>query len=134
MKPFQLKTLIREQIHQARLQLINENIVQDLISLIVSSKVKKAMKSLQDDPDFQELQRQAKLAKDELEVISKRIETNLTRRNKAIQDMKKSGIKVDPDMDAVQVYQAYREWSDNIDKSIKSRGAKATWEKFFSKK
>lgn len=134
MKPFQLKTLIREQIHQARLQLINENIVQDLISLIVSSKVKKAMKSLQDDPDFQELQRQAKLAKDELEVISKRIETNLTRRNKAIQDMKKSGIKVDPDMDAVQVYQAYREWSDNIDKNIKSRGAKATWEKFFSKK
>ena len=134
MKSSQLKTLIREQVQRAHLKLINENIIQDIISLIVSSKVKKAMKSLQDDPDFQELQRQASLAKDELEAINKRIETNLTRRNKAIQDMKKSGIKVDPDMDAAQVYQAYRDWSDNIDKSIKTRGAKSTWEKFFSKK
>lgn len=134
MNSTKLKKLIKEQVSQVRLQLINETIVQDLISLIVSSKVKKAMKSLQDDPDFQELQRQAKLAKDELEAINKRIESNLTRRDKAIQDMKKSGIKVDPNMDSVQMYQAYKEWSDNIDKSIKSRGAKATWEKFFSKK
>jgi hypothetical protein len=134
MKHSELKTLLREQIYQSHLSILNETIVSDIMSLILSPKVKKAMKALRADPDFIELERQAKIAKEELEAINKRIESNLTRREKVIQDMKKSGIKVDPDMDSVQMFRAYQDWSDNIDKHIKARGTKATWEKFFNKK
>ena len=134
MKRSELKTLLREQIYHSHLSILTETIISDIMSLILSPKVKKAMKALRKGPDFIELERQAKQAKEELEAINKRIEANLTRREKVIQDMKKSGIKVNPDMDSVQMFRAYQDWSDNIDKHIKDRGTKATWEKFFDKK
>ena len=103
MKLSELKTLLREQIYHSHLSILTETIISDIMSLILSPKVKKAMKALRKDPDFIELERQANLAKEDLEAINKRIEANLTRREKVIQDMKKSGIKVNPDMDSVQM-------------------------------
>ena len=134
MKQFKLKDLIKEQIQNVRLQLLDESIVKDIMSLILSPRVKKAIKTLRDDPDFKELEQQIKLAKDELEAINNRIEKNLAKREKVVQDMKKAGIKVDTNMDSTQMLQAYREWSDSIDKHIKIRGSKDAWQTYFNKK
>jgi len=133
MKIIQLKSLIREQVQRVQLQQLDETIVSDIMALILSPKIKKAVKMLKNDPDFQELERQIKLSKDELDAIQKRIERNLDKQNKIVRDLKKAGIKVDYGMNSVQMFRAWKDWSDDIDKHIKSHGAKAAWEKYFNK-
>jgi hypothetical protein len=134
MQKITLKGIIQEQIQKVRLRTLTENIVSDIITLILSPKIKKAAAAIKDDPEYKELEKQAKLAQQELEAISKRIERNLEKRAKVVQDMKKAGIKVAQDMNSTQMFQAYQDWSDNIDKDIKTRGSKAAWEKYFNKK
>jgi hypothetical protein len=125
-----LKTLIKEQIAQTRLDLLSESIVSDIMALILSPKVKKAVSKLKNDPEYKELERQAKLAQQELEAINKRLERNLSEREKVISDMKRAGIKVDVGMDIDQVYTAYKDWQSHLNKSIKS---KSTWEKYLNR-
>jgi hypothetical protein len=134
MQKITLKGIIQEQMKKVQLRTLTENIVSDIISLILSPKIKKEAAAIKDDPEYKELERQAKLAQQELEAISKRIERNLEKRAKVVRDMKKAGIKVATDMNSTQMFQAYQDWSENIDKDIKARGAKSAWEKYFNKK
>lgn len=127
-----LTKLISEQ-YNSKLKRLHENILTDMMTLILTPKLKKAMKSLKDDPEFKELEQQIKKSKEAIDSITKRLERNLDKRNKIVQDMKKAGIKVDANMDSTQMFNAYKDWSADIDKSIKSRGAKSTWEKYFNK-
>jgi hypothetical protein len=125
-----LKRLIREQIAQTRVESINESIVSDIMALILSPKVKKSIKQLKSDPAYIELEHQAKLVQQELEAINKRLERNLSEREKIVADMKRSGIKVDVGMDVDQIYSAYKDWQTHLNKTIKS---KSTWEKYLNK-
>jgi hypothetical protein len=134
MQKITLKGIIQEQMKKVQLRTLTENIVSDIISLILSPKIKKEAAAIKDDPEYKELERQAKLAQQELEAISKRIERNLEKRAKVVRDMKKAGIKVATDMNSTQMFQAYQDWSENIDKDIKARGTKSAWEKYFNKK
>jgi len=127
-----LTKLISEQ-YNSKLKRLHENILTDMMTLILTPRLKKAIKSLKDDPEFKELEQQIKKSKEAIDAITKRLERNLDKRNKIVQDMKKAGIKVDTNMDSTQMFNAYKDWSADIDKSIKSRGAKSTWEKYFNK-
>lgn len=127
MKRNQLKSLIREEVQKVRLALLDESIVSDIISLILTPKVKKAMKALKADPEFQELEKQAKLAQQELEAINKRIERNLEKRQKLVDDMKKSGVDVRVDMNADQIYNAYKKWQSKESAKI----GRPEWAKYF---
>lgn len=128
-----IRQLIKEEVQKVKLSILEESIVNDIMMLVLSPKIKKVVKTIKSDPEFQELERQAKLAKDELEAITKRIERNLDKREKAVAEMKKAGIKVDTSMDSTQMFKAYQDWSKNIDKHVKARGAKSAWEQYFNK-
>jgi len=134
MKRNNFKSLIREEVQKVRLQILEENIISDIISLILTPKVKKSMKALKADPEFKELERQAKLAKEELEAITKRIEKNLDAREQVIQDMKKAGVKVDTSMDAFEVNKAYQNWSKKLLNQAKKQVSRTDWESYFGKK
>jgi hypothetical protein len=125
-----LKSLLPETLI-TKLTKINEGIIDDIMSLVLSPKLKKAAKAIKEDPEYQELSRQAKLAKEELEAIAKRIERNLEKKEKIIQDMKKSGIKVDSNMSSSQVYKAYKDWEKNLDKFTKSKPSNSDLKKYF---
>lgn len=129
-----LKKILSEEIQKVRLELLEESIISDIMSLILSPKVKKAMKNLKDDPDFIELERQIKVNADELNAINRRLEKNLSEREKHIVDMKKAGIKVEAGMNGEQMFRAYKEWQEKLNKSIglKKSGIQ-DWEKYFKK-
>lgn len=121
-----LKSLLAES-YNRKLSILNENILKDIMALILTPKLKKAMSSLKTDPEFKELEKQIKLAKEELEAITKRLERNLDKRKSIVADMNKAGIKVEVDMDSEQIYQAYKSWQTKETKKIN----KPEWSKFF---
>lgn len=121
-----LKTLISESFNK-RLSIINENILTDIMALILTPKLKKAMKSLKNDPEFKELEQQIKKSKEELDAIQKRLERNLEKRKGLVADMNKAGVKVNVDMDSEQIYQAYKSWQSKESKKI----GKPEWSKYF---
>jgi hypothetical protein len=122
-----LKSLITES-YNRRLYRLNENILSDIMALILTPKLKKAMSSLKSDPEFKELETQIKLAKEELTAITKRHERNLDKRKSIVADMNKAGIKVEVGMDSEQIYQAYKSWQTKENKKLN----KPEWSKFFN--
>jgi chemotaxis regulatin CheY-phosphate phosphatase CheZ len=121
-----LKSLLAES-YNRKLSILNENILNDIMALILTPKLKKAMSSLKADPEFKELEKQIKLAKEELEAIAKRLERNLDKRKSIVADMNKAGIKVEVGMDSEQIYQAYKSWQTKENKKLN----KPEWSKFF---
>lgn len=131
MSSSKLKKLISES-YNNRLNRLNENIITDIMALILTPKLKKAMKSLKADPEFKELEQQIKKSKEELEAIAKRLERNLEKRQETINDMQKAGIKVNDNMSPEQMFRSYKEWQAKLNKSVglKSSGLK-DWQKYF---
>ena len=121
-----LKSLLAES-YNRKLSILNETILNDIMALILTPKLKKAMPSLKADPEFKELEKQIKLAKEELEAIAKRLERNLDKRKSIVADMNKAGIKVEVGMDSEQIYQAYKSWQTKETKKLN----KPEWSKFF---
>ena len=121
-----LKSLLAES-YNRKLSILNETILNDIMALILTPKLKKAMSSLKADPEFKELEKQIKLAKEELEAIAKRLERNLDKRKSIVADMNKAGIKVEVGMDSEQIYQAYKSWQTKENKKLN----KPEWSKFF---
>lgn len=113
-----LTKLISEQ-YNSKLKRLHENILTDMMTLILTPKLKKAMKSLKDDPEFKELEQQIKKSKEALDAITKRLERNLEKREELYADMKKAGIKVDTKMTWDQTFKAYQDWT----KDMKSKTA-----------
>lgn len=128
-----LKKLIKEEIYRVRLDILEEGIAADILSLILSPKIKKAMKQLKQDPEFQELERQIKLATEEFNAITKRLERNLEQRTRIVDDMKKSGIEVTTNMNSQQIYNAYKKWQKELYKQAKIKPFNSDWEKHFKK-
>jgi HD superfamily phosphohydrolase len=122
-----LKSLIKEQVYHVRLEILEETIISDIIALILSPKAKKNLKALQNDPEYIELEKQAKLASKELEMINRRLERNLEKQQKLVNDMKKAGVKVEINMNAEQMYQAYKSWQSKEAKRV----GNPEWSKFF---
>jgi hypothetical protein len=122
-----LKKLIKEEVYNFRLSIINENILQDIMSLILTPRLKKAIKSIKADPEYKELEQQIKKSKEELELITKRLERNLERRSELVKDMNKAGIDVTLNMDSDQIYNAFKSWQSKEAKKI----GKPEWAKYF---
>jgi hypothetical protein len=124
-----LKSLIKESYDKQLLRL-NENILTDIMALILTPKLKKAMKSLKADPEFKELEQQIKKSKEELDTITKRLERNLEKREKTVADMKKAGIDVDINMTWDQTFKAFENWNNEFKGALKS---KTNFKKYFDK-
>lgn len=126
MKPG-LKNIIKEEVYNIRLSIINETILQDIMSLILTPRLKKAIKSIKADPEYKELEQQIKKSKEELDSITKRLERNLERRSALVKDMNKAGIDVTNNMDSDQIYNAFKSWQSKEAKKI----GKPEWAKYF---
>jgi hypothetical protein len=124
-----LKLLIKES-YDKQLHRLNENILTDIMALILTPKLKKAMKSLKADPEFKELEQQIKKSKEELDSITKRLERNLEKREKTVADMKKAGIDVDINMTWDQTFKAYENWHNEFKGAMKSQ---TNFKKYFDK-
>jgi hypothetical protein len=127
MKASELRQIIKEEVYNVKLKMLDENIVQDIMALILSPKAKKAAKSLKSDPDFIELQKEIEQTTKSLEQINKRLERNLEKRQSITKDMQKSGIDVNMNMDADQIYNAFKTWQSKESKKV----GKSEWEKYF---
>jgi len=128
-----LKKLISEEVKKVRLEILEENILSDLLALFLTPKVKKAVKILRDDPEFVKLEKKIKDTQVEINAITKRLEKNLTEREKHLADMKSLGIKVDSKMNSEQVFRAYKDWQSKMNKELKiGKTGIQDWEKYFS--
>jgi len=128
-----LKKLISEEVKKVRLEILEENILSDLLALFLTPKVKKAVNILRDDPEFVKLEKKIKDTQIEINAITKRLEKNLTEREKHLANMKSLGIKVDSKMNSEQVFRAYKDWQSKMNKELKiGKTGIQDWEKYFS--
>jgi len=75
MKKSELKTIIKEEYTTSKSKsMIVESIVEKMIALFLTPKINKEVKKYKKTPEYLELERQAKLAVKELEVISNKLE------------------------------------------------------------
>ena len=132
MKASELRNIIKEEVCNVKLSILNENIVQDIMALILSPKAKRAAKALKSDPDFIELQKEIEHTTKSLEQINKRLERNLAKRTETMKGMQDAGIKINTSMDSEQMFRAYKDWQSERNKKvgIKSSGIQ-DWEKYF---
>ena len=104
MKLTEVKQLIREQVIQHQIDTLNENIMRDIWSMLLSRNVKRAIDKYKDQPEYKELQRKIKQSTTELEVIAQRLEQTVEKKEALIQKFKKQGYKFEPGMSYKEMY------------------------------
>jgi C4-dicarboxylate-specific signal transduction histidine kinase len=116
MRLTEVKQLIKEQVAQYQIDILNENIMRDIWSMLLSSKVKRAIDKYKNQPEYKELQRKIKQSTTELEVIAQRLEQTVAEKEALIQKFKKQGYKLEPGMSYKEMYDAVQKEYDK-DKS-----------------
>ena len=104
MKLTEVKQLIREQVIQHQIDTLNENIMRDIWSMLLSRNVKRAIDKYKDQPEYKELQRKIKQSTTELEVIAQRLEQTVEKKEALIQKFKKQGYKFEQVMSYKEMY------------------------------
>jgi hypothetical protein len=95
---YELKKLVREAVYQQHVNILNENIMSDIWSLVFSNKIQKAIKLYKDEPEYKELARQIKISSKELEMVADRLKRTINRKEALIQKLQSKGIKIDVGM------------------------------------
>lgn len=132
MKKSQLKQIIKEEYKQVTGNMLKEeSIITKLLYLFLSPKVKRDIKKVKNSPEYIELERQAKLAANELDAINKRLERAYTKSDKSIKDMQKAGIKITSDMSPKEKFKAYKDWQTKERASVGLSKLNTDWEKYF---
>jgi len=116
MRLTEVKQLIKEQVAQYQIDRLNENIMRDIWSMLLSNKVKRAIDKYKNQPEYKELQRKIKQSTTELEVIAQRLEQTVAEKESLIQKFKKQGYKLEPGMSYKEMYDAVQKEYDK-DKS-----------------
>jgi hypothetical protein len=116
MRLTEVKKLIKEQVAQYQIDILNENIMRDIWSMLLSSKVKRAIDKYKNQPEYKELQRKIQQSTTELEVIAQRLEQTVAEKEALIQKFKKQGYKLEPGMSYKEMYDAVQKEYDK-DKS-----------------
>jgi hypothetical protein len=116
MRLTEVKKLIKEQVAQYQIDILNENIMRDIWSMLLSSKVKRAIDKYKNQPEYKELQRKIRQSTTELEVIAQRLEQTVAEKEALIQKFKKQGYKLEPGMSYKEMYDAVQKEYDK-DKS-----------------
>ena len=95
---YELNKLVREAVYQQHVNILNENIMSDIWSLVFSNKIQKAIKLYKDEPEYKELARQIKISSKELEMVSDRLKRTINRKEALIQKLQSKGIKINVGM------------------------------------
>lgn len=94
MKQSDLKRIIKEEID--RELTLNEGILDSLIMMFLSPKIKREANKLKDSPDWKELMQKMKRNKEEIEMYNDRFEKALKKCKEEQAKSKKLGLKVYP--------------------------------------
>ena len=117
---YELKQLVREAVYQQHVNILNENIMSDIWSLVFSNKIQKAIKLYKDEPEYKELARQIKISSKELEMVADRLKRTINRKEALIQKLQSKGIKIDVGMSVEEMLAALPNVSmKDIDKMAK---------------
>jgi aryl carrier-like protein len=92
MKQSDLKRIIKEEVH--REQNLNEGILDSLIMMFLSPKIKREANTIKNSPDWKELVQKINTTRDEMEMYNKRFEKYLAQCKKDVEAARKQGIKV----------------------------------------
>lgn len=104
MKLTEIKRLIKEQVIQRQIDYLNENIMRDIWSMLLSKTVRRAIDKYKDQPEYKELQQKIKQSTAELEIVAKRLEQTVEHKEALIQKFKKQGYKFEPGMSYKEMY------------------------------
>jgi len=102
MKQSELKKIIKEEID--RELSLNEGILDSLIMMFLSPKIKRDVKIIKNSPDWKELVQKINTTRDEMEMYNDRFERYLAQCKKDVEAARKQGIKVKDCSD----YEKYR--------------------------
>ena len=100
----ELKHIIQEEVIQCKIDMLNENIVRDMWSLILGNKVNKIAKQYKNQPEYKELERKIKQSSAELEIIAARLEKTINDKDSLIKKYKKQGYDFEPGMSYKDMY------------------------------
>ena len=76
--------------------MISEGIIDSLLMMFLSPKLKRDTDKLKNSPDWKELVQKINSTRDEMDMYNKRLSKYLIDYNKIVADAKKKGIKVKP--------------------------------------
>lgn len=91
MKQSELKKIIREEVQK---ELVIEGIIDSLIMLFISPKIRRDIKQLKGSPEWIELNQQFKKNQEEMQMVANRIEDQLKKYKEFEAEAKKKGYPV----------------------------------------
>ena len=109
MKKSKLKQIIREEYYNVtgKHVIMEESLITKILYLFLAPKVKRDVNKIKKTPEYIELERQAKLAADELETISKKLERVHDAQIELEKDAKKHGIPYKAGMTTAEIKALY---------------------------
>ena len=149
MKSSQLTQIIKEEILNCNLQIIQEsfdktqkdlarqfilreNIISDVMSLFLEPKYKKQAEAVKNSPEYKQLSREIARTSDTINRLTKKLKKYIDAHQGNIESMKSAGIKVTKDMDGEQLFRAYKSWQTKLNKSAGiDTKINPDWEKYF---
>lgn len=120
MKLNEIKHIIQEEVIQYRIDMLNENIMRDMWTLILGKKVNKIAKQYKNHPEYKELERKIKQSSAELEIIAARLEKTIDQKESLIKKYKKQGYDFEPGMSYKDMYAKLDKEYANLRKQIPS--------------
>lgn len=90
MKRSELNKIIKEEIER---ELVMEGIIDSLLMMFLSPKIKRDVKKLKNSPDWKELVQKINTTREEMEMYNKRFEDYLEREKENAEWFKKRGMK-----------------------------------------
>jgi hypothetical protein len=91
MKREEIKKIIQE---ETEAFIMSEGIIDSLLMMFLSPKLKRQTDDLKNSPDWKELVQKINTTRDEMEMYNKRFEKYLTQCKKDVEAARKQGIKV----------------------------------------
>jgi hypothetical protein len=129
MKLSQLKSIIKEEVNKYSTYsntLLAEGLVDKIISLILTPKVKRDAEKIKKSTEWKNLQAQIKLTAEHLAQLEKEAANQVKEAEKMYDEAKKYGYKFSSDMSTDEFIQQYSKWT----KGIQGKAVKFTKKNF----
>ena len=117
----EIRQLIKEAVIQQQINVLNENIMRDMWSLILGKKVNKIAKQYKNHPEYKELERKINQSAAELEIIAARLEKTIESKESLIKKYKKQGYDFEPGMSYKDMYAKLDKEYASLRKQIPSK-------------
>lgn len=122
MKLSEIKNIIREEVAQQKVDLLesninelntafnlNESIIASVIDLFLGGKFKRKAEMLKNSPEYKELMQQAKVSAEALNAITAQLKTKVAEYETLVSGLQKDGVPVKMGMDSTQIWNAVKQ-------------------------